>query len=99
MRNPISRKGAKARRRRHLFLKDNQPEDPPAKALPAASRYCGTPSHAASKRPQYTGSETFVLGSSSIGKGAAGVAALFLRDLARATLAACAIFGTNLFAV
>jgi hypothetical protein len=35
MRNPISRKGAKARRRRHLFLKDHQPEDPNAKALPA----------------------------------------------------------------
>jgi MFS transporter, AAHS family, 4-hydroxybenzoate transporter len=48
---------------------------------------------------RYTGSETFVLGSSSSGKGAAGLGALFSRDLARDTLAAWVIFGTNLFAV
>jgi AAHS family 4-hydroxybenzoate transporter-like MFS transporter len=48
---------------------------------------------------RYTGSETFVLGSSSSGKGAGGVAALFSRDLALDTLSAWVIFGTNLFAV
>jgi AAHS family 4-hydroxybenzoate transporter-like MFS transporter len=46
----------------------------------------------------YTGSETFVLGSSQSEKGAAGIGALFSRDLARDTLAAWVIFGTNLFA-
>jgi AAHS family 4-hydroxybenzoate transporter-like MFS transporter len=50
-------------------------------------------------KARYTGGETFVLGSSSRGMGAAGVGALFSRDLARDTLAAWIIFGTNIFAV
>ncbi len=48
---------------------------------------------------RYTGRETFVLGSSSGGKSAIGLRALFSRDLMQDTLAAWTIFGTNIFAV
>jgi MFS transporter, AAHS family, 4-hydroxybenzoate transporter len=48
---------------------------------------------------RYAGGATFVLSSSSSGMGAARFGALFSRDLARDTLAAWIIFGTNLFAV
>jgi AAHS family 4-hydroxybenzoate transporter-like MFS transporter len=48
---------------------------------------------------RYAGGETFVLSSSSSGKGAARLGALFSRELARDTLASWVIFGTNLFAV
>jgi AAHS family 4-hydroxybenzoate transporter-like MFS transporter len=48
--------------------------------------------------PRYAGGEIFVLRSGSSGKGAAGIGALFSRDLASDTLAAWTIFGTNIFA-
>jgi MFS transporter, AAHS family, 4-hydroxybenzoate transporter len=50
-------------------------------------------------KARYTGGETFVLSSSSSGKGATRLGALFSRDLARDTLAAWVIFGTSTFAV
>jgi AAHS family 4-hydroxybenzoate transporter-like MFS transporter len=51
------------------------------------------------KTARYSGGETFVLSSKSGGKGAAGVGALFSRELARDTLAAWVIFGANTFVV
>jgi MFS transporter, AAHS family, 4-hydroxybenzoate transporter len=51
------------------------------------------------KTPRYAGDETFVLSSNSGEKGAAGVGALFSRELARDTLAAWVIFGANTFVV
>jgi MFS transporter, AAHS family, 4-hydroxybenzoate transporter len=48
---------------------------------------------------RYSGSETFFLGSSSGQRPAAGIGALFMRDLVRDTLAAWLIFSTNVFAI
>jgi AAHS family 4-hydroxybenzoate transporter-like MFS transporter len=50
-------------------------------------------------KASYSGTETFVLGSSLKGKGSARLSTLFSPGLARDTIAAWLIFGTNIFAV